>query len=119
MENGKQQTNIGKIFMDTWLISPIFYHKHYTYFLYSSLCTTEILTFLHRSYPQRMSAAAETINVEEKFSGSSLNGSQAGLPDGADNLFAPDSESEFYLEENGTSNGLEHNIDPRVRRYTI
>ena len=63
-----------------------------------------------------MSAAAETINVEEKFSGSSLNSSQAGSPDGADNLFAPDSESEFYQEENGTSNGLEHAIDPKVRR---
>lgn len=62
-----------------------------------------------------MSAAAETINVEEKFSESSLNGKQDGSsPDGAGNLFAPDSDSEFYLEENGTINGAEHALDRRV-----
>lgn len=62
-----------------------------------------------------MSAAAETINVEEKFSGTSLNSKKRGSsPDGAENLFAPDSESELYLEENGTFNGTEHAIDQRV-----
>lgn len=62
-----------------------------------------------------MSAAAETINVEEKFSGTSLNNKKRGSsPDGAENLFAPDSESELYLEENGTFNGTEHAIDQRV-----
>ena len=62
-----------------------------------------------------MSALAETINVEEKFSGSSLNSKQSGSPDGADNLFAPDGDGELYLEENGTLNGSEQAIDPRVR----
>lgn len=62
-----------------------------------------------------MSAAAETINVEEKFSGTSLNNKKRGSsPDSAENLFAPDSESELYLEENGTFNGTEHAIDQRV-----
>lgn len=62
-----------------------------------------------------MSAAAETINVEEKFSGTSLNNKKRGSsPDGAENLFAPDSESELYLEENGAFNGTEHAIDQRV-----
>ncbi|CAH3015223.1 unnamed protein product [Porites evermanni] len=62
-----------------------------------------------------MSAAAETINVEEKFSGTSLNNKKRGSsPDSAENLFAPDSESELYLEENGTFNGTEHVIDQRV-----
>lgn len=61
-----------------------------------------------------MSAAAETINVEEQFSGSSLNGKQSGPFDVADNLFAPDSDSEFYLEENGQFNGSEQAIDPRI-----
>lgn len=62
-----------------------------------------------------MSAAAETINVEEKFSGTSLNNKKRGSsPDGAENLFAPDSESELYLEENGTFNGTENAIDQRV-----
>lgn len=65
-----------------------------------------------------MSAAAETINVEEKLSGSTLNGRQDGSPDGTDNLFAPDNDSELYLEENGTSNGSEQSIDPRVRHGT-
>ncbi|XP_078346711.1 GTP-binding protein 1-like [Oculina patagonica] len=61
-----------------------------------------------------MSAAAETINVEEKFSGTSLNGAQNGSPEGADNLFAPDSDGEFYLEENSNLNGKEQAVDPRV-----
>ena len=65
-----------------------------------------------------MSAAAETINVEEKFSGTSLNNKKRGSsPDGAENLFAPDSESELYLEENGTFIGTEHAIDQRVRSH--
>jgi len=61
-----------------------------------------------------MSAAAETINVEEKFSGSSLAGVQNGSPDGADNLFAPDGDGEFFLEDGGTLNGKEQGVDPRV-----
>ena len=61
-----------------------------------------------------MSAAAETINVEEKFSGSSLAGAQNGSPDGADNLFAPDGDGEFYLENGSALNGKEHGVDPRV-----
>ena len=63
-----------------------------------------------------MSAAAETINLEEKFSGTSLNNKKRGSsPDGTENLFAPDSDCELYLEENGTFNGTEHAIDQRVR----
>lgn len=63
---------------------------------------------------QRMSAAAETINVEEKFSGSSLPSAQNGSPDGTDNLFAPDGDGEFYLEDGCTLNGKEQGVDPRV-----
>ena len=63
-----------------------------------------------------MSAATETINVEEKFSGSSLNGRQDhdGSPEGADNLFAPDSDGDFYFEESGALNGSHQGVDPRV-----
>lgn len=61
-----------------------------------------------------MSAAAETINVEEQFSGSSLLGAQNGSPDGTDNLFAPDGDGELYLEDGCTLNGKEQGVDPRV-----
>lgn len=61
-----------------------------------------------------MSALAETINVEEKFSGTSLNSAQNGSPEGAGNLFAPDSDGEFYLEEGSHFNGKEQDLDPRV-----
>ena len=63
---------------------------------------------------KRMSAAAETINVEEQFSGTSLNGAKNGSPEGADNLFAPDSDGEFYFEESSNLNGKEQAVDPRV-----
>lgn len=66
-----------------------------------------------------MSAAAETINVEEKFSGSSLNGRQEGSPDDTDNLFAPDSDGEFYCDGSSALNGAEHAIDPRVWTNTL
>ena len=66
-----------------------------------------------------MSALAETINIEEQLSGLSLNSKQAGPSVCEDNLFAPDSENELYLEENGALNealnSTDQALDPRVR----
>ena len=62
-----------------------------------------------------MSAAAETINVEEKFSGSSLVDKPDGLYDGAENLFAPASDGELYHDAVGAANGIK--FDPRVCKY--
>lgn len=61
-----------------------------------------------------MSALTESINVEEKFSGSSLNGRQEGSLESANNLFAPDSGVEFDCDGSNTLNGAENAIDPRV-----
>lgn len=61
-----------------------------------------------------MSALTESINVEEKFSGSSLNGRQEGSLESANNLFAPDSGGEFDCDGSNTLNGAENAIDPRV-----
>ena len=61
-----------------------------------------------------MSALTESINVEEKFSGSSLNGRQEGSLESANNLFAPDSSGEFDCDGSNTLNGAENAIDPRV-----
>ena len=61
-----------------------------------------------------MSALAETINIEEKFSGSSLNGRQEGSLEEANNLFAPDSSGEFDCDGSNTLNDAEQAIDPRV-----
>lgn len=62
-----------------------------------------------------MSALAESINIEERLSALSLNGKQAGPSVCEDNLFAPDSESELFLDENGTCNDADQALDPRVR----
>lgn len=64
-----------------------------------------------------MSALAESINVEERLSSLSLNGKQAGPSICEDNLFAPDSESELFLEENGSCNGADQVLDLRVRDF--
>lgn len=64
-----------------------------------------------------MSALAESINIEERLSALSLNGKQAGPSVCEDNLFAPDSEGELFLDENGICNDADQALDQRVRDY--
>lgn len=64
-----------------------------------------------------MSAAAETINVQEKLSASLLperNDSNNHLTNGAVNLFAPDCDEILDDEE---LNGIHETVDPRVSTY--
>lgn len=62
-----------------------------------------------------MSAAAETINVQEKLSSGMLpeKNDLNHLHNGAANLFAPDSDQGIYDEE---TNGIHDIQDPRVSR---
>ena len=58
-----------------------------------------------------MSAAAESINVSEKLS-KMVVGKQEGLTNGAENLFAPDTEEESF--SNGPVNGEQLFEDQKV-----